>query len=96
MDARQAKSFTSSMSKVLVIAMVVGVLQFGLASTESHSAVQEVPRIGYIGLRPINETAASMASITALKDGLRELCAPSEFPQPRTLRRSLRDFEGTR
>ena len=38
-----------------------------------RSAIAEVPRIGYIGLRPINETAASMASITALKDGLRDL-----------------------
>ena len=37
------------------------------------SAIAEVPRIGYIGLRPINETAASMASINALKDGLRDL-----------------------
>ncbi len=63
----------SSVSKRLVTGMVVGVVQFGLVSTEQRSGIGEVPRIGYIGLRPINETAASMESITALKDGLRDL-----------------------
>ena len=63
----------SSVSTRLVAALVVVVFQFCVVSTEQRSAVTEVPRIGYIGLRPINETAASMASITALKDGLRDL-----------------------
>lgn len=68
-----SRRVTGSLSKALVTVMLVGVAALGLASTEQRSAVQEVPRIGYIGLRPVNETAASMASITALKEGLRAL-----------------------
>jgi hypothetical protein len=60
-----SRRIASLLSKALVTVMIVGVVPLGLESTEQRSTVQEVPRIGYVGLRPINETAASMASICA-------------------------------
>jgi putative ABC transport system substrate-binding protein len=52
--------------------MIVGLLPVALLSAEQRSSVPEVPRIGYIGLRPLTESAASMESITALKEALRD------------------------
>jgi putative ABC transport system substrate-binding protein len=62
-----------SVLKGLVMAMLVGIFQLAPVSTAQPTAVREVPRIGYLGLRPIDESAASIESITALKDGLRDL-----------------------
>jgi ABC transporter substrate binding protein len=54
--------------------MTTGALvPIALLSAQQRSGVSEVPRIGYIGLRPLTESAASMESITALREGLRDL-----------------------
>ena len=50
---------------------MVGLCPFALLSAEQRGP--EVPRIGYVGLRPVTESASSMESITALKEGLRDL-----------------------
>src|SRR5687767_5038221 len=51
--------------------MMVGLVPLALLPAEQRGP--EVPRIGYIGLRPLTESAASMESINALKEGLRDL-----------------------
>jgi ABC-type uncharacterized transport system substrate-binding protein len=61
----------SSRSRHLVRLMMVGLVPVALLAAEQRAP--EVPRIGYIGLRPLTESAASMESITALKEGLRDL-----------------------
>ncbi len=61
----------SSRSRHLVRLMMVGLVLVALLSAEQRGP--EVTRIGYIGLRPLTESAASMESITALKEGLRDL-----------------------
>ena len=61
----------SSQSRRLVRLIMMGVVPFALLSAEQRAP--EVSRIGYMGLRPLNESAASMESITALKEGLGDL-----------------------
>lgn len=63
----------SSKSRRLIGLMIVGLVPFAFPSAEQRSTAPELPRIGYLGLRPINESAASMEAITALKEGLRDL-----------------------
>jgi putative ABC transport system substrate-binding protein len=53
--------------------LFVGVVSWTLVSAEQPGPVAGVPRIGYIGLRPLTESAAQMDSIAALKGGLRDL-----------------------
>jgi putative tryptophan/tyrosine transport system substrate-binding protein len=60
-------------AKRLGVLMAVAIVTAALLSAQQQRARGEPARIGYIGLRPLAESAASMEPITALKDGLREL-----------------------
>src|SRR5688500_2863498 len=47
---------------------------FSTASVAQQARLnRELPRIGYLGLRPLTESAASMELITALREGLADL-----------------------
>jgi putative tryptophan/tyrosine transport system substrate-binding protein len=57
----------------LIGTVMLGAGLSGLLSAEQDGGHAVVPRVGYIGLRPLTESAASMDSINALKEGLRDL-----------------------
>jgi putative ABC transport system substrate-binding protein len=57
-------------------AFMVGVgivISCAALAAQQRSHGDDVPRIGYIGMRPLSESAASMQIITALKEGLADL-----------------------
>jgi putative ABC transport system substrate-binding protein len=53
--------------------VIVGVLPANVPLPELPQGTAELPRIGYIGLRPLTESAAALEPIDGLKNGLREL-----------------------
>lgn len=59
---------TSHIAKVIVFAVV----SWGLVSAQQRDGHLDVPHIGYLGFRPLTESA-SMEVVTALKEGLRDL-----------------------
>jgi putative ABC transport system substrate-binding protein len=61
------------MSKRFGVLIVVGIATGALLLAAEQRAGGEPPRIGFIGLRPLTESAAVMEPITALKEGLREV-----------------------
>ena len=61
-----------SISQRLVGVMMAGA-SVGFSAGRAASGTPEPRRIGYVTLRPLNESAAAMVPITALKDGLRDL-----------------------
>jgi len=63
----------TSISQRLVGVMMAGVISCGVLPAEQSRGTPEPRRIGYVTLRPLNESDAAMVPITALKDGLRDL-----------------------
>ena len=62
-----------SISQRLVGIMMAGIVSWGFLPAQQPGGPPEPRRIGYVTLRPLNESAAAMVPITALKDGLRDL-----------------------
>ena len=62
-----------SISQRLVGVMMAGVVSWGFLPAQQPGGTPEPRRIGYVTLRPLNESPAAMVPITALKDGLRDL-----------------------
>ena len=56
----------------IVTVIVFALVPWGLLSAEQRTANLHVPHIGFLGLRPLTESA-SMEVVTALKEGLRDL-----------------------
>jgi len=69
----RVRSRLKTMSKSFGVLIAVAIVTGALLSASQQRASGEPRRIGYIGLRPLAESAAAREPIAALKDGLREL-----------------------
>src|SRR5215212_9855995 len=59
-------------TRYFVTAIVFAVVPWGIVLAEQQTTNVSVPHIGYLGLRPLTESASN-GVVTGLKEGLRDL-----------------------